>query len=179
MIRFTEHLLTNIISSIIQITFGPHQLATDDLRKSQKFYELILVDSQSISIRHTFDKHHPTQILYSKCIIRDVITSQQWKNPFEECKFSIAYNPQTYNYNDYKNAWYRAFLLHANIHSWFFNFHEQCFKHISRMILPLVDNVWMFDNSTPLRSKGRLGLLVTSQYKHGPLYKVCTIFQTV
>jgi len=64
MIRFTEHLLltsckpplpTNIISSIIQKTFGPHQFAADDLRKSQKFYELILVDSQSVSITHTFD----------------------------------------------------------------------------------------------------------------------------
>ena len=55
-IRFTEHLLltsckspppTNIISSIIQKTFGPHHFATDDLHKSQKFYELILVDTQS------------------------------------------------------------------------------------------------------------------------------------
>jgi len=53
-ICFTEHLLltsckppppTNIISSIIQKTFGPHHFATDDLRKSQKFYELILVDT--------------------------------------------------------------------------------------------------------------------------------------
>jgi len=77
-IRFNEHLLLtsckppppiNIISSIIQKTFGPHHFATDDLRKSQKFYELILVDTQSVSITHTFDKHHPTQILYSKCII--------------------------------------------------------------------------------------------------------------
>jgi len=47
------------------------------------------------------DKYNPQQILYSKCIIRDVITAQEWKNPFEERKFSIAFNPQTYNYNDY------------------------------------------------------------------------------
>ena len=134
-IRFTEHILltsckppppNTIIPSITQKTFGPHQFATDDLRKSQKFYELILVDTQSVSITHTFDKHHPKQILYSKCIIRDVITAQQWKDPFEERRFSISYNPQTYNYNDYKNAWYRVFLLQPNIHSWFLNFHEQC-----------------------------------------------------
>jgi len=134
-IRHIEHLLVtsckpppprNIISSITQKTFGPHHFATDDLRKSQKFYELILVDTQAVSITHTFDKHHPTQILYSKCIIRDVFTAQQWKDPFEEREFSISYKPQTYNYNNYKNAWYRAFLLQPNIHSWFFNFHEQC-----------------------------------------------------
>jgi len=134
-IRFTEHLLltsckpplpTNIISSIIQKTFGPNHFATDDLRMTQKFYELILVDTHSLSITHGFDKYHPAQILYSKCIIRDVTTAQEWKNPFEERKFSIPYSPQTYNYNDYKNAWYGAFLLQPNIHSWFFNFHEQC-----------------------------------------------------
>jgi len=117
---------TNIISSIIQKTFGSHHFVTDDLRKSQKFYELILVDTQSVSITHTFDKYHPAQILYFKCIIRDVITAQQRKNPFEERKFSIDYSPQTYNYNDYKNTWYRAFLLQPNIHSLFFNIHEQC-----------------------------------------------------
>ena len=48
------------------------------------------------------------------------------KNPFEERKFSISFSPQTFNYNDYKTAWYRAFFIMPNIHSWFFNFHEQC-----------------------------------------------------
>jgi len=32
------------------------------------------------------------------------------------------------------------------------------FKHISRMVLPFVDSVWVFDNSTPNRSKGRLDI---------------------
>jgi len=83
-IRFTEHLLltsykppppTNIIFSIVQKSFGRHHFAMDDLSKSQKFYELILVDSGSISLTHTMDKFNPQQILYSKCIIRDVITA--------------------------------------------------------------------------------------------------------
>jgi len=135
MIRFTEHLLltsckppppTNIISNIVQKTFGPNHFATDDLRKSQKFYELILVDTNSVSLTHTSDKYHPAQILYSKCIIKSVITAQQWKDPFEERPFSISFTPQKFNYNDYKNAWYRTFLLQPNPPSWFFNFHEQC-----------------------------------------------------
>jgi len=78
-----------------------------------------------VSITRTFDKYHPAQILYSKCIIRSILNSQQWKNPFEERKFSIAFTPQTFNYNDYKNAWYRAFFIQPNVHSWF-NFHEHC-----------------------------------------------------
>jgi len=134
-LRFTEHLLlnsckspppTNIIASIVQKSFGQHHFATDDLRKSQKFYELILVDSNSISLTHTMDKYNPHQVLYSKYIIRNVITAQEWTKPFEERKFSITFTPQTYNYNDYKMAWYRTFLLQPNLHSWFFNFHEQC-----------------------------------------------------
>ena len=32
--------------------------------------------------------------------------------------------PPTFNYNDYQNAWYRAFLYYPDIHSWFFNFHD-------------------------------------------------------
>jgi len=133
--RHIEHLLltscktlptTNIIPSITQKTFGPHHFATDDLRRSQKFSELILVDTNFVSITHTFDKYHPDQVLYSKCIIKAVLNAQQWKNPFEERTFSITFTPQTYNYNDYKNAWYRTFLLQTNVHSWFFNFHDSC-----------------------------------------------------
>jgi len=106
--------------SQVQKSFGRHHFATDDLNKSQKLYELILVDSNSVSLTHTMDKYNPQQILYSKCIIRDVITAQEWKNPFEDRKFSIHFTSQAYNYNDYKNAWYRAFLMQPNIHSWFF-----------------------------------------------------------
>ena len=68
-IRHTEHLVlssckppppTNIIHSIVQKTFGPnHHFAADNLRKTQKFYELILVDTNSLSLTHTFDKYHP------------------------------------------------------------------------------------------------------------------------
>jgi len=90
LIRYNEHLLltsckppplTNIISNIVQKSFGNHHFATDDLRKFQKFYELILVDTHSVSLTYTFDKYHPNQILYSKCIIKSVINAQPWKDP--------------------------------------------------------------------------------------------------
>ena len=102
-IRHTKHLLlntckppppTNIIPIIVQKTFvSNHHFATDNLRKIQKFYELILVDTNSVSLTHTFDKYHPAQVLYSKCIIKSVINAQQWKEPFQERKFSITYSP--------------------------------------------------------------------------------------
>jgi len=114
-VRHIEHLLltsckslppTNIISSILQKTFGVFHYARDDPQRTQQFYELILVDTKSTSITHTPDKFNPSQILYSKCIIQNVINAQQWKNPFEEHQFSVPLTPQTFNYNDYKNTWY-------------------------------------------------------------------------
>ena len=106
---------TNVIPIILQKTFGPNHYATDDFHRTQQFYELILVDIKSAFITHTPDKFNPGQILYSKCIIKNVINAQQWKNPFDERKFSVNFTPQTFNYNDYKNAWYRTFLLQANV----------------------------------------------------------------
>jgi len=55
-----------------------------------------------------------------------VLSTQQLKNPFKERKCSIIFNPPTYNYNDYKMSWYRAFLYHPDTHSWFFNFYDNC-----------------------------------------------------
>jgi len=112
-VRHVEHLFltscktlptTNVIPGIIQKTFDSTHFATDDLCHTQQFYELILVDTKSAIITHTPDKFNLGQILYSKCIIKHVLNSQQWKNPFEECKFSVPFSPQTFNYNDYKNA---------------------------------------------------------------------------
>jgi len=117
---------TNITHTIIQKTFGSKHFATDDFRRSQQFYELILIDTKSVIITHTPDKFNPGQYLYSKCIIKNVLNTQQWKNPFEERKFSITFDPPTFNYNDHRNAWYRAFLYYPDVHSWFFNFHDSC-----------------------------------------------------
>jgi len=103
----------------------PHKLQNHPKYKcySQQFYELILVDTKSIMITYTPDKFNPGQFLYSECIIKNVLSIRQWKNPFEERNFSIQFDPKTYNYNDYSNAWYRAFLYYPEAHSWFFNFH--------------------------------------------------------
>jgi len=50
---------TNITHTIIQKTFGSKHFATDDFRRSQQFYELILIDTKSVIITHTPDKFNP------------------------------------------------------------------------------------------------------------------------
>jgi len=84
------------------------------------------VDTRSVDISHTFDRMNPGHILFSKYIIRQVLSTQQWKDPFEEKKFSIPQTPQTFDYNDYRMAWFRTFLYRPETHSWFLNFHDNC-----------------------------------------------------
>ena len=99
-VRHVEHLLltscktlppTNVIPSIIQKNFGSSHFATDDLRRIQQFYELILVDTTSAIITHTPDKFNPGQILYSKCITKHVLNSQQWKIHLKNANFQLLY----------------------------------------------------------------------------------------
>jgi len=80
LVRYNEHLLltsckppppTNIISNIVQKSFGNHHSATDDLRKLQKFYELILVDTHSVSLTHTL-----TNFIQAKYSIPNVLLKQ-------------------------------------------------------------------------------------------------------
>ena len=77
-VRHTEHLFqTNyksmpsfeVINPLVQTAFGSKHFATDHSQKTQHFYELILVDTKSIDITHTFDKMNQGHILFSKCII--------------------------------------------------------------------------------------------------------------
>ena len=69
------------------------------------------MDTQSINITHTYDKINLGHILFSKCIIRQVLSTQQWKNPFEEKSFSIQYTPQTYDCNDYRMHGFGHFFI--------------------------------------------------------------------
>ena len=114
------------IRPLIQKVFGNKNFVTDHSQKTQQFYELVLVDTQSADISHTYDKINTKHILFSKCIIKQVLSAKQWKNPFEERMFSIPFAPQTFDYNDYRMAWFRAFLFQSDTHSWFYNFHDSC-----------------------------------------------------
>ena len=134
-VRHYEHLFSTtcktipsqeVIKPLVQKVFGNKHFATDHSLKTQQFYELILVDTQSVNITHTYDKHNTNHILFSKCIIKQVLSANQWKNPFEERMISIPFVPQMYDYNDYTTAWFRAFLYQPETHSWFFNFHDNC-----------------------------------------------------
>ena len=101
---------------------------SDDGLKTQKYYELILVDSKSIELKHNMDSKDTSTISYSNCKILQVLKSTEWLSPHCTKMFSISYVPPGYSYHDYKMAWYRAFFIRPFTHSWFFYFDKNISK---------------------------------------------------
>ncbi|KAK9668726.1 hypothetical protein RND81_13G081800 [Saponaria officinalis] len=87
-------------------------------------YLLIVIGMYFIDIKHERDS--TGKISYSKIIINKVNCSDDWVEPFAENEFSKRFIPQSYSYNDYKNAWSRALLLEDFDHSWFVTFNKLC-----------------------------------------------------
>ncbi|XLU78877.1 hypothetical protein S245_002298, partial [Arachis hypogaea] len=78
------------------------------LNKTRQFYEFILVDSDSVSIKHYKDPKDVTNITHSTIQILKVLTPNQFgKNPNNTKKFSNPYDPIGYSYWDYVDAWTR------------------------------------------------------------------------
>ncbi|KAI5669257.1 hypothetical protein M9H77_19110 [Catharanthus roseus] len=104
------------------------QWLPDDPTKTQTYYELIVVDSNSVEITHTPDRNNPQKIAYSKCTIKKIIKSTEWASIWSTRSFSVPFKPQGYTYQDYRMAWYRTFFKRPFDHSWFFIFHQNCSK---------------------------------------------------
>ena len=84
-----------------------------------------LVDAESVQILH-IKNPEGTDIAYSKCKILKIISEKDWEqNPFTHKHFSPNFVPQTFDYLDYKNAWFNAVFVKPSSHSWFFNWGEQ------------------------------------------------------
>ena len=81
------------------------QWLPDDPLKTQRYYELVLIDSGSIELYHIMDKSNPEKISYSKCIIKKVIRPTKWASLTTTKEFTINYIPKGYSYHDYKMAW--------------------------------------------------------------------------
>ena len=70
-----------------------------NLDKTRKFYEFILVDTESIEISHVL------QIFDSKCKIFKVLTHKTWgQSPDTHKIFSENFRPKSYDYYDYMDA---------------------------------------------------------------------------
>ena len=98
---------------------------SNDISKTRRFYEFILVDMESIQVSH-IKNPEGTDIAYSKCKILKIISENDWEqSPFTHKRFSQNFVPQTFDYIDYKEAWFNTFYVRPSSHSWFFNWGEK------------------------------------------------------
>ncbi|KAL4612388.1 hypothetical protein ACB092_08G194800 [Castanea dentata] len=112
--------------TIVQKYFPPKfHFIPSDPKKNRQFYELILIDTMSIILTHILHPNDPSNFSHSKCTIKKVITLQEWgEHPSNLWEFSTPFEPQFFNYWDYKNAWFNTFYLQNKQldHCWFLNF---------------------------------------------------------
>ena len=102
---------------------------SNEVLKTRKFYEFILVDTESVQISHSMNPEG-NDIAYSKCIIQKVFNEKEWgQNLFTHKRFSQNFDPQTFDFYDYKNAWFHTFCVRPSSHSWFFNWDDQIQKY--------------------------------------------------
>ena len=74
----------------------------NEILKTRIFYEFILVDTESIQISHVKNLEG-NDIAYSKCKILKVLNEKDWdQNIFTHKRFSEKFDPQTFDYYDYK-----------------------------------------------------------------------------
>ena len=73
--------------------------------------------TKSVQISHIKNTEN-THIAYSKCKILKIISKKDWgQNPFTHKSFSHNFIPQTFDYSDYKEAWYNTFFVKPSSHS--------------------------------------------------------------
>ena len=118
---------------------------SNDILKTRKFYEFILVDTESVQISH-IKNPEGNDIAYSKCKILKVLNEKDWdQNPFTHKRFSENFDPQTFDFYDYKNAWFNTFCIRPSSHSWFFNWGAK----MQRSFPNLFQEWWLFMGATP------------------------------
>ena len=101
---------------------------SNDISKTHRFYEFILIDTKSIQVSHVKNLEG-TDIAYLKCKILKIVSEKDWEqSPFTHKRFSKNFVPQTFDYTDYKNAWFNTFFVRPSSHSWFFNWGEKTQK---------------------------------------------------
>ncbi|KAL5159338.1 hypothetical protein HKD37_15G043685 [Glycine soja] len=93
--------------------------------KTRTFYELILVDSNSVSIKHFKDPKDQTLNTHSTIQILKVLQPRHFGSDLNKgMRFSVPFDPVGYTYWDYVDAWTKVFW-HQNTrfkHSWLIYF---------------------------------------------------------
>ena len=123
-----DHISVSGEIAIKKIFQNEKYFISNEILKTRKLYEFILVDTESVQISHV-QNPEGNGIAYSKCKILKILNEKYWdQNIFTHKRFSEHFDPRTFDFYDYKNAWYHTFCIRPNSHSWFFNWMKKCKK---------------------------------------------------
>ena len=81
---------------------------TENPIKTRRYYEAILVDTDSIEVEHSMNERNPEYIDYSRFTIKWILTPFNWfaDHLHTPIALSMPHMPQTYNWYDYMSAWF-------------------------------------------------------------------------
>ncbi|KAL5158522.1 hypothetical protein HKD37_15G042972 [Glycine soja] len=89
------------------------------INKTRTFYEFILIDSNSVSIKHFKDSNDQSLNTHSTIQILKVMQPRQFGPNLHEIKFfSVPFDPRGYTYWDYMDAWTKTNTVY-NFSNWF------------------------------------------------------------
>ncbi|KAG4953874.1 hypothetical protein JHK87_039468 [Glycine soja] len=115
--------------------------------KTRTFYELILVDSNSVSIKHFNDPKDQTLNTHSTIQILKVLQPRHFGSDLNKGKrFSVPFDPVSYTYWDYVDAWTKVFW-HQNTrfkHSWLIYFKTNTIYNFPNWFLQCFALSWIF-----------------------------------
>ncbi|KAG5576454.1 hypothetical protein H5410_056588 [Solanum commersonii] len=91
---------------------------TENPLKTRRFYEAILIDTDSIEIEHSRDANNYIQ--YSRFTFKKILDPFEWfvDHLHTPIALTMTDRPQTYNWYDYKAAWMNFLYLRPR-HTWF------------------------------------------------------------
>ncbi|CAN6549615.1 unnamed protein product [Malus baccata var. baccata] len=116
-------------AKIAKAVFPPnfHYHPTESF-KTLKYYQAILNETESITIKPIFSQTHANKIVYHSLHIGKFLTETEWGLPLYQSKplhsQHVIIPNNHYNYFDYINAWSNIFLHQTEdfSHAWFITF---------------------------------------------------------
>jgi len=80
---------------------------------TRRYYESILIDTDSIEVEHSLNDKNPEYINYSRVTIKKILSPFEWfvDHLHTPIALSMMHRPQTYNWHDYKAAWFNFLYL--------------------------------------------------------------------
>ena len=123
--NFLIEIVENIPDKELQREYFKKYFLQNNLDKTHRFYEFILVDSESVEISH-IQNETSIEICYSKCKIFKVLTHKSWGQSSDTHKsFSENFRPKSYDYHNYIDAWFYTFFYRPFDHLWFFHWGDE------------------------------------------------------